>query len=86
MKKRKRRLVRRRKGRQGLGRKTLSKRMKRRTTIVLIRKKGLRRLAVRKVHQLKEREKSQMKTITGTMMTQLHRHHLSSRNSKWRIS
>jgi hypothetical protein len=60
--------------------------MKRRTTIVLIRKKGLRRLAVRKVHQLKGREKSQMKTITGMMMTQLHRHHLSSRNSKWRIS
>ena len=79
---RRRRKNRRRKSNNDFNKKTQLKRMNMRIIIVLIRRKRPREPAVRKVHHQKASGSFQMKMT----MTPLPRHHLSSRNSKWKIS
>jgi hypothetical protein len=76
---------RRRKSNNEFNKKTRLKK-KMRIITVLIRRKGQREQAVRKVLQQRARGKHLMKMIMGMMMTPLHRHHLSNRNSKWKIN
>jgi hypothetical protein len=77
---------RRRKSNNEFNKRTRLKKKKMRIIIVLIRKKGRREQAVRKVLLPRARGKHLMKMIMGMMMTPLLRHHLSNKNSKWKIN
>ena len=76
----------RRKSNNDINKKTQLKRTKMRIIIVLIRRKGPREVAVRKVLHQKASGRRQMMMSMEMTMTLLLKHHLSNRNSKWKIS